>query len=372
MEVDDLLPRLLGGLGPGEEIEVVVGDHPLLCHLPEVDDLRPVLTAKEDDRHRLHAVGLAEGEGFEHLVEGSESAGEEDYGCRAEDEVKLPQREVLELEAEVGRDEGIGLLLGRELDVEPDRLAADVEGPAVGGFHDSRPAAGDDDEIPGVVALVVDRHEPGKLPCCVVVMAAGEELLGPLHVALQSGGVGIALRGPSGLGQPALGGTALDDLRAPEDDYRRMDPVFLEGELRFVELKEHPHTAGLGAVHEEAVVLREAVARTGEDRIHVLRDERDIVTERRVGEDGAVLHRCGDRRWRDGGGGRVLGEGFRSLGHRGERARRGRKGERRPREDRPPQGTVRSKLSPIAGMVDSQPSVVFRCSAIPRAAGGSP
>ena len=372
MEVDDLLPRLLGGLGPGKEIKVVVGDHPLLRHLPEVDDLRPILTAEEDDRNRLHAVGLAEGEGLEHLVEGAESAGEEDHGRRAEDEVKLPQREVLELEAEVGGDEGIGLLLGRELDVEPDRLAADVEGPAVGGFHDPRPAAGDDDEIPGVFALVVDRHEPGKLPRRVVVVAAGEELLGPLHVALQPRGVGIALRGPSGLGEPALGGTALDDLRAPEDDHRRMDPVFLEGELRFVELQKHPHAAGLGALHEETVVLREAVARAGEDRLHVFRNEGDIVTERRVGEDAAGLHRCGNRRWRDGGGG-VLWEGFRSLGHRGwERARRVRKGEQRPREDRAPHGTVRSKLSPIAGMVDSQPSVVFRCSAIPRAAGGSP
>ena len=95
-------------------------------------------------------------EGFEHLVEGAESAGEEDHGRRAEDEVKLPQREVLELEAEVGGDEGIGLLLARELDVEPDRLAADVEGAAVGGFHDPRAASGDDHEITGVFALVVD------------------------------------------------------------------------------------------------------------------------------------------------------------------------------------------------------------------------
>ena len=47
-------------------------------------------------------------------------------------------------------------LLSGELDVETDRLAADVEGAAVGRFHDPRAASGDDHEITGVFALVVD------------------------------------------------------------------------------------------------------------------------------------------------------------------------------------------------------------------------
>ena len=135
---------------------MLVGDHPLFRHLLEIDDLRPVVPPEEDDRHRLHAVSLAEGEGLEHLVERAEPAGEEHHRRRAEDEVELPQREVLELEAEIGRDEGVGLLLGGELDVEADRLAADVEGAAVGRFHDPRAASGDDHEITGVFALVVD------------------------------------------------------------------------------------------------------------------------------------------------------------------------------------------------------------------------
>ncbi len=89
--------------------------------------------------------------------------------------MELPQREILELEAQLRRDERVGLLLGGQLDVESDRLAAHVEGAAIRGLHDAGPATGDDHVVALVLALVVDRHDPGELAGVVIVAAEVEQ-----------------------------------------------------------------------------------------------------------------------------------------------------------------------------------------------------
>ena len=73
-----------------------------------------------------------------------------------------------------------------------------------GGLHDAGAAARDDDVIPLVVALVVDRHQPRELAGGVVVAAVGEQPLGPLELPgeLRVGGLGRPRDRPSRLGEP--------------------------------------------------------------------------------------------------------------------------------------------------------------------------
>ena len=113
----------------------------------KVDDRVPVLAAVEDDGNLLHPPRLAQAERVEQLVERAEAAGKDDQRGRPQDEVKLPHREVVELEAQIGRDVRIRLLLVRQVDVEADALRAGFERAAVGGLHDAGPAAGHDDEL---------------------------------------------------------------------------------------------------------------------------------------------------------------------------------------------------------------------------------
>ena len=101
----------------------------------------PVPGVDEDRREVLDPVGLDQGQALEHLVEGAEAAGDDDEGARVADEHQLAGEEVVEVEAAV--DVGVGLLLHRQLDVEPDREAAGLGGAAVGRLHQPRPAAGD-------------------------------------------------------------------------------------------------------------------------------------------------------------------------------------------------------------------------------------
>ena len=78
------------------------------------------------------------------LVERAEAAGHDHEGAGIADEHQLAGEEVVEVEAAV--DVGVGLLLVRQLDVEPDRESAGFVGAAVGCLHQARPAAGDHGE----------------------------------------------------------------------------------------------------------------------------------------------------------------------------------------------------------------------------------
>ena len=143
----------------------------------KVDHAVPIVPVVEDDRNLLHAAGLAERQGVEQLVERAEAAGEDDQRLRPQQEVHLAQREVVELEAQLRRDVGIGHLLGGELDVEADRFRAGVVGAAVGGLHDARSAAGDDHVIADVIDLASGRDEPAELAGRVVMLGHRQQTL---------------------------------------------------------------------------------------------------------------------------------------------------------------------------------------------------
>ena len=87
---------------------------------------------------------LDEGHRFEQLVEGAESAGHDDVGRGELDEHVLAREEVAERLRDVLV--GVGVLLVRQLDVEPHRRALAEVGAFVGRFHHAGAAAGDDGE----------------------------------------------------------------------------------------------------------------------------------------------------------------------------------------------------------------------------------
>ena len=59
----------------------------------------------------------------------------------------LADREIVEVEAELGRYVDVRRLLVRQHDIEADGLRADLVGAEIAGLHDARAAAGDDDEL---------------------------------------------------------------------------------------------------------------------------------------------------------------------------------------------------------------------------------
>ena len=82
--------------------------------------------AEQQQRDALHAAGLDQRQRLEELVERAEAAGEDRDGAGAQQEVDLARREIVEVEAELGRDVGVGRLLVRQDDVEADRGRADI------------------------------------------------------------------------------------------------------------------------------------------------------------------------------------------------------------------------------------------------------
>ena len=94
----------------------------------------------------VELAGLRQSQDLEQFVEGAEAAGKHDQRARQVREPELAHEEVVELEAQLGRDVGIGALLVRQADVQADAAAAGERGAAVGGLHDPRAAAGAHDE----------------------------------------------------------------------------------------------------------------------------------------------------------------------------------------------------------------------------------
>ncbi len=141
--LDDLYDQIVV-VGDGEELHVLRRDRLVGLEHHRFEELahrRPEFGAVEDDGDRLELAGLHEREHLEHLVHGAEAAGEEDEGLRAVGEGDLAGEE--EVEGNLVGDVGVVVLLHRELDREPDGLAAGLEGAAVAAFHDARSAARD-------------------------------------------------------------------------------------------------------------------------------------------------------------------------------------------------------------------------------------
>ena len=87
-------------------------------------------------------------------------------------------REVVEVEAEFGRDVGVGELLVRQADVEADGIRAGVERAAIGGLHDAGAAAGHDQRLSVAGSALAAADHPAEFARHVVVAAVGEDTLG--------------------------------------------------------------------------------------------------------------------------------------------------------------------------------------------------
>ena len=267
-----------GRFGVVDQFQVFVVDHAFVGQVLEVDDRVPIFAAVEDDGDLLHAARLAEAERVEQLVERAEAAGEDDERGGAQDEVELAHREVVELEAEIGRDVRVGLLLVRQIDVEADALGAGFERAAVGGFHDAGAAAGHDDELRAAVGLLRGRNDAAELAGFVVEVALGHDPLGPLECASDFRIVGRFLGVELGFAENGFGLLAGHDLRAAEDDDRGIDVMLAEQRFGFEQLELHPQRAVFLALEEVDIDFGELVAGRLEDREPV---GGDLVGDRR-------------------------------------------------------------------------------------------
>src|SRR5439155_11273668 len=98
-------------------------------------------TVEEHGNRAVELVSLRQRQDLEQLVERAEAARERDQGARQVREPQLAHEEVVELQAQLRRDIGIGALLLRQADVETDAAAAGERCSPIGGLHDSRAPA---------------------------------------------------------------------------------------------------------------------------------------------------------------------------------------------------------------------------------------
>ena len=147
---------LVDVVGDGEQVEVAQVDRARLGGgaAQPVEQPAPVGGADQHDREAGDLLGLHQGHRLEQLVEGAEPAGQHDEALGVLDEHRLAGEEVAEVDAEV--DELVEPGLEGQLDAEPDRRAAGLEGPPVRGLHGAGAAAGDD----GVAGLDQRRADP--------------------------------------------------------------------------------------------------------------------------------------------------------------------------------------------------------------------
>lgn len=92
-------PAFLGGFRVLEEVEVLRRYNAVFGQFREINDVFPKFATEKNDRQMLHSFGLAERQRFEEFVEGAEAAGERDERLGAQEEVQLPNREVMKIEA---------------------------------------------------------------------------------------------------------------------------------------------------------------------------------------------------------------------------------------------------------------------------------
>src|SRR5690554_723842 len=107
-----------------------------------VQDGCPIVFPHQDDREILDLAGLNQGEGLEEFVHRAETAGHDHECVGVFDQHDLSHEEIAKVQG--GIEVGILALLKGQPDPTAHRFAADVLGPAVGGFHDARAATGHD------------------------------------------------------------------------------------------------------------------------------------------------------------------------------------------------------------------------------------
>ena len=241
-----------------------------LGEVVEVDEALPELLAEEDDRQGALLARLHQRQGLEELVERAVAAGEGDQRARAHQEVHLAEGEIVEVDAEPGRDVRIRDLLVREDDVEAEVLGSDIEGAAVRRFHDTGSASGDDDEVAMAVPLAGGGDDPPELARFVVVAGLCEDAAGDFDGAA---GLFVAGSGHGGrlrLGEAPLGLGPFDDAGSAEDDDGPGDSRLGEDRLGPLELQLEANAAKLVPREPGEVLVRPERARRGDDLLEVL------------------------------------------------------------------------------------------------------
>src|SRR6266446_2240170 len=104
-----------------EQLQILGREGAVAHQSLEVDHFFPERrTVEEHGNRTLELAGLRQRQDLEQLVERAEAAGKRNQGARQVREPQLAHEEVVELEAELRGDIGIGTLLLRQTDVEAD------------------------------------------------------------------------------------------------------------------------------------------------------------------------------------------------------------------------------------------------------------
>src|SRR5262245_12800300 len=173
-----------------KEIQITRRDGAVSDECLEIDDLLPECRAIKNDRDRpLQLAGLHQRKHLEQLIECPESAWKYDQRARQRSEPELAHEKVMKLKIERARDVGVGLLLMRKADVEPDGLATRLGGAPVGGLHDARPAAGANHEPMARAAQALGPfcQQAGERARIVVVATEGASRIDPCRAEKNDG-----------------------------------------------------------------------------------------------------------------------------------------------------------------------------------------
>lgn len=109
-----------------------------------LQELIVVFAIHDDDGKALDGASLDQRQGFEELIESAESAGHDDKAVGVLEQEDFANEEVAYVDGSI--EIGVGFLFEGQFDVDTHTSSADIFRPAVGGFHDSRTAAGHDRE----------------------------------------------------------------------------------------------------------------------------------------------------------------------------------------------------------------------------------
>src|SRR5271170_5169904 len=139
----DIFEGFVDAVGELEHLVFLFVDSAPVDHGLPVEDLVPVFAAvNEDDVLLGEFPCLEEREHFPKLVHSAKTAGENDQGFGDLREPELAHEEVVKIKAELRADVSVRELLVGQLDGETDRFATGFDGAAIGGLHDTGPAAG--------------------------------------------------------------------------------------------------------------------------------------------------------------------------------------------------------------------------------------
>jgi hypothetical protein len=117
----------------------------------EVDDVLPVFSSGQVDRHRLDLFCLYQRQRPDHFIEHVKPARECHQGSGTCEKMHFTDSVIKKLEAEFRCDISIRLLLPGQDDIKSSAPAARLEGAAIGSLHEAGSATGDHDEFASAI-----------------------------------------------------------------------------------------------------------------------------------------------------------------------------------------------------------------------------